>query len=230
MINEYVFVMLTILDLLGVFFAARLGREALHISIVLNIILISAFGAKLITFFGITTNTGNSFFACVFVATYLMSELWGKQEALKSVLFGLLSLVFFILMGQFVINFKGVESTSSVSQALEIIYARSARVALASILSYIVVQYINVTLYNYLKQKTAGRLLYMRSMIATLIGQGLDSALFFSLAFYGIVPNSILLQSMVSGFLIKSTIGFVATPFLYLSYLIDTPKDKDEHE
>jgi len=51
-----------------------------------------------------------------------------------------------------------------------------------------------------------------------LASQLLDSILFFTIAFYGTVPNESLIQIIIGGALVKILIGILSTPFLYWSY------------
>lgn len=224
MYNEIVAGITVLFSFVFIMFAYLLGRELLYIVIVLNILLISSFGAKLITLFGFTTNAGNIFFASVFIATHFLTEHWGRREGYKTMWIGLISLVFFILMGQLALSARGADQSVEVNQALEVVYKFSARIATASILSYLIVQYLNVTIYDTLHQAAGKKLLWLRVFVATAIGQAVDSVLFFSLAFAGAVPQSILIQSILIGFSVKVGVGLISIPLLYSSYFFAKKK------
>ncbi|HEY4522349.1 MAG TPA: hypothetical protein VJH91_01785 [Candidatus Paceibacterota bacterium] len=67
--NETVLIVTALLDLGIVLVAYMLGREWLYVTIVVNLLLISILGAKLVSVFGFSTNSGNVFYAAVFFAT-----------------------------------------------------------------------------------------------------------------------------------------------------------------
>ena len=104
MTTELIFLVTGILDCCFVLLAKQLGRTWLHMSIVLNLMLISTLGAKLITLFGFTTHAGNVFYACVFLAAHKLAEHHGAKEAYRAAWIGFLALFFYLLMAQFTLR------------------------------------------------------------------------------------------------------------------------------
>ena len=66
-----------------------------------------------------------------------------------------------------------------------------------------------------MKVATAGRHLWARTIGSTVVGQGLDTAAFALLAFYGVLPTSILVTVIWSGYLFKVVYEALATPATY---------------
>ena len=62
-----------------------------------------------------------------------------------------------------------------------------------------------------------GRHLWLRTIGSTLIGQGLDSAIFVAIAFAGVLPGDVLVATMVTQWLVKSGYEAAATPLTYLA-------------
>ena len=62
---------------------------------------------------------------------------------------------------------------------------------------------------------TSGKYLWTRTIGSTIIGQGVDTALFTFIGFFGIIPNQFLLIAILSGYLFKVTYEIVATPLTY---------------
>src|SRR5258708_4996057 len=133
MSNELIFI-ITIIVIFGfIRYCFFEGRRWLQASVVVNLILISVFGAKLISVFGVVTNVGNIFYAMVFFATQLLVEHYGKDEGRKAVWIGLSFVVFFVAMGQLTVRYIGVAESAAASRAIDTLFTFTPRVALASI-------------------------------------------------------------------------------------------------
>ena len=67
-----------------------------------------------------------------------------------------------------------------------------------------------------LKVWTKGKYLWIRTIISTFVGEGVNTILFYSIALYGVIPNGLLLTSVLSGWCIKTLVEIVMTPVTYL--------------
>ena len=217
MSNEISFILRAIIDLLFVLLLFRFGKAGLVAAIVVNIILVSTFGAKLVHLFGVTTNAGNVSYACVFFAATLLNEYYGRREAVLSVIIGFASLVLFMTMSQFVITMTGLPETFTISQSMAVVFKAVPRVAFASMVAYVCASGVHIWLYDFIKKFTKQKQLWLRNIASALVGQAIDSVLFFSIAFAFLVPNIDLWQAMLAGFLLKVLVALISTPFLYAS-------------
>lgn len=217
MTNDLLFFTIALVDLAFVLMASRLGKTWLIVSIVLNLVMVSLFGAKLVTRFGLTSNAGNVFYACVFFGTQLLTEIYGKREAQKSILIGVLAIVFFMVISQLVVLTVGLPETRAVNSAIDTLFQAAPRVAAASLLAYLSSQFVSINLFSYLSERTKGKMLYLRVNLTNLLGQMVDSVLFFTVAFYGILPTPVFVQTLFAGYLIKVAVGVGSTAFFYLS-------------
>lgn len=222
MTNELLFVLTSVVDLSLILIAFRLGKSWLFALLAINLILVSIFGAKLTEIFGFITNAGNVFYAAVFLATHLLIEHYGKKEGYRTIGIGLLSAILFITMSQLTLLFSTSSESASANDAMQVLFKGTPRIALASMIAYFFAQIVNITLYNFLKNMTGGKLLWFRDNLSNIVAQFIDSCIFFSIAFYGILSNDILFQSIFAGYLIKLIVGLLGTPFLYLSYRVKT--------
>ncbi len=89
------------------------------------------------------------------------------------------------------------------------------RLLLASFVAYLFGEFLNAFVLARLKVATAGRHLWLRTISSTLVGQLADSAIFLSLAFWGLQPASLLLRFIVIQWLFKSVYEALATPLTY---------------
>jgi uncharacterized integral membrane protein (TIGR00697 family) len=87
---------------------------------------------------------------------------------------------------------------------------------MASLAAYLCGEFLNSFVLAKLKLATRGRFLWTRTIGSTVVGQGVDSAIFLSLGFIGTLPGSVVLTSIGSVWLIKVVYEVVATPLTYL--------------
>jgi uncharacterized integral membrane protein (TIGR00697 family) len=99
--------------------------------------------------------------------------------------------------------------------AFERILSYTPRLLLASFLAYLVGEFVNAYVLARMKILTQGRWLWMRTIGSTLVGQLLDSAVFITIAFSGILPPPALLTAILVQWLVKSAYEAAATPLTY---------------
>ncbi len=215
-VNEALLVLGALIDLGVVYLAYRYGREWVYATIIVNLLLISLFGAKLITVFGYVTNTGNVFYAAAFFAVYL---LLGRSiaEGVRGVWIGALSIAFFVVLVQGIILLDPIPESLEIARALDLLLASATRIAVASVIAFLIAQYVNILFFTFWNEQENGVHWWFRAVVVVMVAQLIDSVIFFSIAFLGTVPTDIAAQSMITGYLIKIAIGFAAVPILYLA-------------
>ena len=100
--------------------------------------------------------------------------------------------------------------------AYERILGYAPRLLAASFLAYLVGEFVNSFALAKMKIATQGRWLWMRTIGSTLVGQGLDSVVFMTIAFTGQIPLGGLVSAIVTQWLAKSAYEAAVTPFTYL--------------
>jgi uncharacterized integral membrane protein (TIGR00697 family) len=216
-INELLLFVTAILSASIVFFAWRMSKERLYSAIIVFLILIGTLGGKLVEFFGHTTNTGNIFYASVYLATYFLIERFGKREGVRSVWIGVGAVILYFILAQMTVDLAGNQSSGSFNGALSIIFNLSSRITFASIIAYAVSQTLNVYLYITLKRRLNDTRLWLRVNISNAFAQTVDSVVFFSIAFWGVVPPGNIGDVIMTGFVIKVVYMMLASPLLYLN-------------
>ncbi|OGG52669.1 hypothetical protein A3H16_01105 [Candidatus Kaiserbacteria bacterium RIFCSPLOWO2_12_FULL_53_8] len=195
----------------------KLGKERLYSVMIVFLILITAVGGKIVFFFGHATNTGNIFYASVFLATYFLIERFGRREGIYSIWVGIIAVLFFSVLARITIALTGADVTTPLNDALAIAFGPVPRIALASLCGYALSQSLNVYLYLSLKKRMRGRYLWLRANICNAIAQLLDSAVFFTIAFLGVVSFSDVSDIIFTGLAIKIVYMMFASPLLYLN-------------
>ncbi|MEO6889341.1 MAG: queuosine precursor transporter [Ktedonobacteraceae bacterium] len=90
------------------------------------------------------------------------------------------------------------------------------RLLLGSFIAYLVGEFTNSFILARLKITTRGRWLWMRTIGSTLVGEGFDTLIFISIAFWGIIPPQAMLTAILTQWIFKVLYEIVATPFTYL--------------
>ena len=171
--------------------------------------------------FGVDMTLGNVLFASTFLATDIISELYGKKEAERAVLYGVCAeLVFFAVSYSWRFYIPLSNGCASKFQA---VFANTPRILLASLAVYLIAQLFDVWCYHKLWAyttklcKNSRRFLWLRNNVATLLSQLINSVLFTLCAFYGIYEKSVLNSIIISTFAIYFVTSLADTPFLYLA-------------
>lgn len=99
--------------------------------------------------------------------------------------------------------------------AYDMILGAVPRILAASFVAYLVGEFVNAYVLARLKVAMEGRHLWVRTIGSTLAGQLLDSAIFITIAFAGIMPVEILLGAILTQWLVKSAYEALATPLTY---------------
>jgi len=100
-------------------------------------------------------------------------------------------------------------------QEFETILGGSMRVIIASLVAYTVSVNLDVVIFNKLKEKHGSGKLWLRNNASTMLSQLIDTALFITIAFYGIMPIKVLLTLFITQYLFKFFASIVATPLVY---------------
>lgn len=176
------------------------------------IILVKAFGMEM--------TLGNVLFASSFLATDIISEMYGKKDADKAVWLGVAVTVLFILTS--IIWKMYVPSENDIAwKNINIVFSITPRVMTASIIAYIVSELFDVWCYhkiwNFTTEKfsNAEKFLWLRNNCATLISQLINTVVFTLCAFGGIYERKTIGSIMISSYIIFVFTSLLDTPFIY---------------
>ncbi|MBC7106092.1 MAG: queuosine precursor transporter, partial [Firmicutes bacterium] len=89
------------------------------------------------------------------------------------------------------------------------------RLVAASLAAYFLGEFSNAVVMSKMKLLTGGRWLFSRTIGSTLVGEGIDTAIFITGAFYGLVPNAVLFQMVITQYVWKVVYEALATPLTY---------------
>lgn len=169
---------------------------------------------KLIHVFGLIMPAAIIIFPLSYILGDVLTEVYGYRQARRVIWLGFfcnLIAVVAIWLGQILPAASFWEGQA----AYERILGYTPRLLLASFLAYLVGELVNSFILAKMKMATKGRYLWARTIGSTLVGQGLDSLLFMTLAFMGTIPLSVLTGAIVVQWLSKSAYEAIATPLTY---------------
>ena len=196
-------------------FKKLFGKTGLFLWIGLASVLANIQVVKSIEVFDISATVGNVMFASVFLATDLLRECYGKEEAKKGVYIGATSIILYLVCTQLTLLYAPASFDISQS-AMETLFSLSIRVCAASLLMYVIANLLDVYIYDKLHCYFEGRKLWLRNNVSTIICNCLENFGFVFLAFAGVYPIEEVLMIAVSTCIIEIGIALCDTPFLYI--------------
>jgi len=182
--------------------------------------------AKVATIGGFTFGAGVLFFPISYIFNDVLTEVYGYARARKVVWAGFSALIFASLMS-FVVVWLPPAIDWPDQPAYQTVFGQTSRIVLASITAFFVGELANSYVLAKIKIQTAGRYLWLRTIGSTIVGEGLDSAVFYPVAFFRVWSNELLVQVLVSNYIIKVVWEALITP---ISYKIVNFLKKAEHE
>ncbi len=166
---------------------------------------------KLISLYGFILPAAILIFPLSYIIGDVLTEVYGYRQARRVIWLGFFCnfiTVVAIWIGQMLPSASFWDGQASYERIL----GYAPRLLFASFLAYLVGEFSNAFVLAKLKIATKGRWLWLRTIGSTLIGQGLDSAIFITLAFVGTIPLNILFSAVVVQWLAKSLYEAVVTP------------------
>ena len=169
---------------------------------------------KLITLFGFLVPAGIIVFPLSYLFGDVLTEVYGYAAARVVIWLGfacnLLAVLAFYLGG-----LAPAAPIWHQQAAYDIILGFTPRLLLASFTAYMVGEFVNAFVLARLKIATKGRWLWTRTIGSTLIGEGLDTLIFISIAFWGVIPSQLILTAILTQWTFKVVYEVLATPFTY---------------
>lgn len=152
-------------------------------------------------------------YAITFLATDIINELYGKEKANEVVKYGFIAQITASILIYLASKLPVAPFMPEMQEAFTMLLGQNARFVIASLMAYAVSQAHDVYSFDWWKRKTKGKHKWIRNNFSTMISQLIDTAIFITIAFYGVVPN--LLAMVVSQYIIKFCLALLDTLFFY---------------
>jgi uncharacterized integral membrane protein (TIGR00697 family) len=161
---------------------------------------------------------GNIFFPISYIFGDVLTEVYGYARARRVIWAGFLAMVFASVMAWVVVNLPASPTepfNETLQPAIEVVFGYTWRIAVASIAAFWVGDFVNAYVLARLKVVTSGRWLWVRTIGSTIVGQGVDSMIFYPLAFAGLWAYDTLFAVIAFNWFFKVMVEVVMTPVTY---------------
>ena len=163
-----------------------------------------------------TFGAGVLFFPISYVFGDVLTEVYGYARSRRVIWAGFAGLAFASFMAWVVVALPPAPFWKN-QAAYEVAFGSTWRISLASMIAYFCGEFVNSFVLAKMKIATRGRWLWTRTIGSTIFGEGIDSLIFYPLAFYGtgIIPDDKLPVVMLAQFVTKVLVEVVFTPVTY---------------
>lgn len=161
---------------------------------------------------------GNLFFPLGYIFGDVLTEVYGYARARKVIWAGFGAMLFATLMAWVIVHLTPSPDepfNTVVQPAAEALFGNTWRLAVGSIIAFWAGDFVNSFVMAKLKLLTQGKMLWVRTIGSTAVGQGVDSLMFYPIAFAGIWTFDTLLSVIAFNWAFKVMVEIVMTPVTY---------------
>ena len=166
----------------------------------------------------IVFGAGNLFFPISYIFGDVLTEVYGFARARKVIWAGFGAMVFAAVMSWVVITMPadpGEPFNATIQPALEIVFGNTWRIVAGSIVAFWAGDFVNSYVLAKMKVLTAGRWLWTRTVGSTIVGQAVDSLIFYPIAFAGVWEADTMVRVVLFNWGFKVFVEAAMTPATY---------------
>jgi queuosine precursor transporter len=179
------------------------------------LLLSNVIGAgKVASLGGWTFGAGILFFPLGYVIGDVLTEVYGYARARRCIWVGFSALLFMAFMSWVVVSLPPADGWEGQS-AYESVFGQVPRIVFASIVAFWAGEFVNSFVLAKMKVWTKGKHLWSRTIGSTVVGQGIDSIIFYPLAFWGVWDNAQVVTVMITNWALKVGWEAALTPVTY---------------
>ncbi|MEK6941975.1 MAG: queuosine precursor transporter [archaeon] len=210
--------LVSVFTVFGAWYARRFGRPDALIGLYVAFVLFANIAAvKIAVFdFGFARFFAPAvvvIFSVTFLLTDIVNEKFGRKETQRMILIAFASQVAVAGFSWIVLSLPPAPFWAG-QQALEGIFGAVPRVMVASWIAFLVSENLDAYIFDWFRKKTGGKMLWVRNVFSSIPAMVIDSALFVTIAFFGIQP---VLSLIIGQTAIKWIIAVINVPFMYLN-------------
>ncbi len=182
--------------------------------------------AKVCHIGGVTFGAGVLFFPISYIFGDILTEVYGYARSRKVVWAGFAAMAFASFMAWFILAMPPAPSWPY-QEALEIAFGQAYRIVLASLIAYFAGEFANSYTLAKMKIWTSGKWLWTRTVGSTIIGELVDSLIFYPIAFLGVWKTELVVTVLFTNYTLKVVWEILMTP---LTYKVVAFLKRREHE
>ena len=197
----------------------RFGVEYIISTVVALVLIANVIAGKIVAVGSFFVPAAVIVYASTFLLTDIISEKWDKQQARKAVWAGFYANIVLVVAVLIAINWTPAPFALEYSKSFSSVLGLVPRVVLASMIAYLVSQHHDIFAFHWWKKKTGERHLWLRNTASTIVSQAVDTGIFITIAFYGVMD---IVPLLIGQYVVKLIIAVIDTPFIYgISWLMD---------
>ena len=170
---------------------------------------------KVFTVLGFDLPAAVIVYMATFLNTDVIGEVYGKKMASRAIRAGFVAQIFVLFFIYIAIEVPAAPFFEMQTE-YEMILGGSFQVIIASLVSYLVSQNLDVFIFHKLKERHGRRHLWLRNNFSAVITQFVDTSIFIVIAFIGTVPANVLISMIFMQYIAKIIIVILDTPIVYL--------------
>lgn len=188
-----------------------------------NAVVAELIGGKLIYIGPYLMSIGILPWPIVFITTDLINEYFGQKGVKKLSLITACLIAYCFVLLYFALKIPAVKGEGLVTDIqFNGVFGQSMWIIVGSITAFLVSQLIDVTIFHFVKNKTGGKMIWLRSTGSTVISQLFDSFIVLGIAFWltGKISTDDYIASAFTGYFVKLIIAILLTPLIYLGHYV----------
>ena len=185
--------------------------------VVSNLIFQKFFTWDFFGFYNFEISVGILPYPMTFLVTDIISEIYGKKRANQVVIAGIFASAFSLIIILMADAAPATTWSPINNELFHKVFGLSVIAVFASMMAYLIAQFIDIRIYHFWKTKTKGRHLWLRNNFSTITSQFLDTfSVLFLLCSFGVIVWNLFGILLLSGFLFKLLVALLDTPLLYV--------------
>lgn len=188
--------------------------DLIMVAFVVVLLVSNVASTKILDLGMLTFDGGTILFPIAYIFGDVLTEVYGYRQSRRVIWCGFAS----ITVASLVFWLVGVLPPAAGwdnQGAYDTILGMTPRIVLASLVAYFAGEFSNSFVLAKMKLFTKGKWLWTRTIGSTVVGEGVDTALFVGIAFLGVLPTELLLAVLVSNYVFKVAYEVLATPITY---------------
>ena len=178
---------------------------------VASLLISNTLDSKIFMLGGLALPAGIILFPIVYLFGDILTEVYGYTASRKVIWTGFISLILMVVIYQ-IAGMLPSASFWAHQDAFDIILGNVPRIALASMTAYFVGEFCNSFVLAKMKVINEGKNMASRFVASTIVGEGVDTLVFVTIAFAGVMQNNELLQIILSAWAVKVAWEIIALP------------------
>lgn len=189
-----------------------------------GLVIAGVLANKIVNVAGLIVPAGVLAYSITFPITDIICEVWGKKRGKYVVFSGFITLLVVLGLIRLALIFPKAPFWTN-EEAFARILGSTSRIIIASFIAYLVSQYHDVWAFHFWRKVTKGKYLWLRNNASTFVSQFIDTVVFITIAFYGVMPVLTLIKGQ---YIIKLLIALVDTPVVYFGIWLIRRGEKNE--